>query len=496
MSDTEIRTLLDDGKAVAGMDTSEGSLDFEPTPPPPPPSPTVMATDRWTRRAGARLAESWRSELCEPHFTPDDGTRRTKPETPPDLDLMCDANVAADAIETLLAVSPELATNPADTHRAKWWKQLAATPEAAALRARTMGSVAVAEIAASEIAGQWARYVVEHPPKPPASDDGSPGMAKESDGDDDESPEETIGRMRSTREALKKASDSADLAESCGAGLGLPGGETDKAQLAKYTRSMRANPQLAKIMRMAGRFIAKAQRLQKQRSNLPGMEVTGVELSGDLARMLPLEVAKVAGVVPELETLALLQLAERRTLSYKRTERAPKSMGPIVVSVDESGSMTGPKVAAAKGLALAMASIARAQKRPFVLAGYSDSVHIRIADPTPDGIIEWCGAFLNGGSDLDMPLESIRPHWPAGDFGKQADHIIISDAMINAATPEWLADYSAWAKAGKIRTFSIILGHNRAGPFKTISDGGIWCVPSLDIDAAGVDAILSIGPTT
>lgn len=452
MSD-EIKALLGDGADVAGAVTSFTA--------PLPESPTVLVTDRWTKRAGVRLAEQWA------------GAGATD---------MNDADVAADAIETLLSANPKPAERPTDTNRAQWWRQLMQSPECSALRARTVASPAVAEIAAAELAKQWAVYVAEHP---------------EATDPEHETPEDTIERMRSTRDALKEASDAADAAEAVGAGLGLDkGAGLDAKKLAEYTRKLRGQANLIQIMRMAGRFIAKAQRLQRQRADLPGMEITGVELSGDVARLLPVESSLTAGAVPELELLALARLTQRRALSYKRITRTPVAMGPIVVSVDESGSMHGAKVEAAKGLALAMASIARAQRRPFVLAGYSGSTIIRVADNTPDGIVDWCTQFLSGGTDLDMPLESIRPHWPNGEIGKRADHIIISDAIITAATPKYLDRYKAWAKASGVRTFSLIIGHNQPGPFAAVSDGGCFCLPSLDLENSAVDLVLSIGPTT
>jgi hypothetical protein len=90
-------------------------------------------------------------------------------------------------------------------------------------------------------------------------------------------------------------------------------------------------------------------------------------------------------------------------------------MGPIVVSVDESGSMTGEKIEAAKGLALAMASIARAQKRPFLLCAWADQPEggIRTASGSADAIVEWLEGFFGGGTDLDGPLHTLpTTAWP------------------------------------------------------------------------------------
>lgn len=463
MSKDELKELLGDGaEAAEGIVAGNGE--------PEPESPTVLKVDRWTTRAGERLVDRW-IEAEVPGIT------------------AADVPLAADAVETLLSSAPRQAARPADRTRARWWEQLMNSPECVALRARTVCSPAVAEIAAAELANQWIAYHAET------------GSDKEkrdgdADGGEEESAESSVRRIRSTRKALASAERAAEEAEATGAGLGLAmDSSADAAKIARYTRRLRKSSNLANIMRMAGRFIAKAKQLQKQRTNLPGMEITGVELSGDLARLLPLESSLVAGAVPELEMLALSRLVQRRSLSYRRILRSPVAMGPIVVSVDESGSMYGPKIEAAKGIALAMASIARAQKRPFLLAGYSDDETIRIAESTPDGIADWCEQFLGGGSSLDLPLASIRPHWPTGPIGKQADHIIIGDAEVTAATPEWIAEYKAWAKARNIKTYAIVIGQHRPGALGEVADGGCWCLPSLDLNNMAVDAVLSLGPS-
>lgn len=452
---TDIREVLGEGDPTAGMGPAVEVA----------PSSTVLRVDRWTRRAGTRLADQW-AEAGVNGVTKDD------------------VDLAADAIETLLSSTPRPAENPADPRRARWWDQLMKTAECTALRARTVCAPAVAEIAAAEIAKQWVSYAVANPER--------------EDGDEsEETPEETVARMRSTSSALADAASAVDDAEAVGAGLGLGAGESlDGAKLAQYTRRLRSSKHLIKIMRMAGRFVARAQQLQRQRTNLPGLEITGVELSGDLSRLLPIESSLIAGAVPELEFLALARLTQRRSLSYRRIRREPVAMGPIVVSVDESGSMGGAKIQAAKGLALAMAAIARAQKRPFMLAAYSDSETIRIADPSIEGIIEWCEKFISGGSDCDLPLSSIRPHWPKGPVGAMADHIIIGDAVVTAATPQYIADYVGWAKQHKVRTYSIIIGQHKPGALGQVSDGGVWCLPQLDLTNAATDVILSIGPTS
>ena len=86
-------------------------------------------------------------------------------------------------------------------------------------------------------------------------------------------------------------------------------------------------------------------------------------------RLLPHELAKLA--IPELELDTLRRLVERQTLCREHHATEPVGKGPIIVTVDESGSMQGEKVHTAKALALALAWIARQQGRWSALVAYS-----------------------------------------------------------------------------------------------------------------------------
>ena len=450
---TELKELLGEGAGAAAVVAAA----------PVEESPTVLRVDRWTRRTATRLAGQWEEAGVE-------GVDKS------------DVSLAADSIETLLSSAPKFAERPENPQRAHWWKQLMDSPECSALRARTVLSPAIAEIAAAELAKQWVAYAVDNADAP--------------DGGEDETPEQSVSRIRSTRKALGEAAQAADDAEAIGAGLGL-GTETtlDAAKLADYTRRLRTSHNLAAIMRMAGRFIARARQLQRQRTDLPGMEITGVELSGDLSRVLPVESSLIAGAVPELELLALARVTQRRSLSYRRIMREPMAMGPIVVSVDESGSMGGEKIEAAKGLALAMASIARAQKRPFLLSAFSGEPQIRTASGEPEAIVAWLEAFMGGGTILDGPLHTLPTKaWPAGPVGTRADHIIITDDDVGLSD-ELLESYQAWAKKNGVRTFGLGIAVSRVETLARFCDGGCWCLPSLDLNNPAVDTVLSIGPT-
>src|SRR5258708_15072704 len=86
----------------------------------------------------------------------------------------------------------------------------------------------------------------------------------------------------------------------------------------------------------------------------------------------------------------------------------PVAKGPIILSVDESGSMEGEKAHTAKALALAMAWVARRQKRWCALVAYSGDSGERLLALPPgrwdeSALMDWLEGFIGRGPFLNNP---------------------------------------------------------------------------------------------
>src|SRR4029077_15252746 len=120
--------------------------------------------------------------------------------------------------------------------------------------------------------------------------------------------------------------------------------------------------------------------------------------------------------LPELELDTLRRLVERQCMMRDMRSSEPVGKGPIVVSVDESGSMAGDKAHTAKALALAMAWVARMQKRWCALVAYSGDSGERLL-PLPPGkwdeiaLLEWLAAFIGCGSTIDVPVRELPDYY-------------------------------------------------------------------------------------
>lgn len=455
------------GSASAGV-----AADIEVAAAPAAASETVLDVDRWGRRRAADIAERWSCAGGMPE---------------------ADTAVIADAHEALFGVAPRPAQRPVDGRRAAWWRQLMETPEYRALHAQTCLDTDLSEIGSAALCRQWIEYAAAQPDAQ-AGADGQPSEP----GSDDEPIADTMARIRSTARALQQAREDVETARETAAGLGCGEGTSmDPQSLRAMFARVRDDRTLRAIMEMAGRATRLCRSLQRTRMDAPRGEVVGLEPAGDVARLLPLERALLADAAgPELGLLAAYRVATRRALCYRQARRVPLGRGPIVVSVDESGSMAGARIVAAKGLALALAWLAHHQRRWICLAGWSGDERCTryVAEPgraQPGALLDWCAHLWEGGTDLRGPLATVPGWWPEIQPPRgRVDHIVISDGECDCR-PALRDSYRAWARSEQVRTYAIMVGTRAAGGLAEVADR-VWCLPSLELDSAAVEDVLSI----
>lgn len=439
-------------------------------------SPTALEVDRWSLRRGRDAVDDWKAL----------GTQG-------ELDPL----LAADAMTSLFEPEPKLADRPEDECRSEWFKQLMETPEYKSLHNQTMYDPLFSCFGAKNIYEQWVEYVKKLPPG-----------SKPGDGIGDE-----MARIRSTakacEEAKKEVEDVKDMIG--GLGMGSGGSPIDPEEVGKWFKKVRKHDLLRNIMAWAGSGRRLCKSIQRRKVHSIRGEMTGIELGGDIARLLPYEKAQIAGVVPELEIMALYRLATKRSLVYKMKKNEPKISGPIVIVVDESGSMTD-KICAAKGLALTMAWLAQEQNRWVALIGYEGKDHgndykhgvhhMAVFPPNKrdqNKLVEWLEHFFGSGGNLDLPVwELPKNYWPElvkmGLQKGKTDVIMITDAALTC-TDKIKQNYLDWAKAEQVKTYGITIGHNDGDgneDFKAICTRH-FAIPKLDLDSSPLEEIFAIG---
>ncbi|HEX4607090.1 MAG TPA: hypothetical protein VH092_02710 [Urbifossiella sp.] len=423
-------------------------------------SPTALEVDEWGLRRGRDLvAESDRLRAA--------GT---------------DAFAAADFFAAGFDPDPRLTEACTDPLRHRFVRQLLDTPEYHALHAATRLDDTAAGIAATHFAEQFAALQAEEKARTGRATGAGDALT------DEMATLRAVGRA--VAEAGKEVTELRDAAGAFGMGPGMPGAN-DPAAVAGLFRRVRGDPALRRICELAGRFRRVAQSKQRLKSSHGLDDVVGVEPGGDVGRLLPAELARL--VVPELELDALRRIAERQALCREHHAAEPVGKGPVIVCLDESGSMAGEKVHTAKALALAW--VARHQRRWAALVAYSGDSGERLL-PLPPGrwdearLADWLAAFIGKGSEIDIPVRELPRMYaelkaPVGI----TDVVFVTDARCRLPA-DVAAGFVAWKAAVRARLVSLVID-SPPGDLAAVSDE-VHTVHALAPDDDAVGRVLGL----
>jgi uncharacterized protein with von Willebrand factor type A (vWA) domain len=430
-----------------------------------PSGPTALVLDAWALRRGHDLvAESPRLRAA--------GT---------------DEFAAADFFGAAFEPDPRLTPACADPLRHGFLAQLLGAPEYRALHADTRLDDTAAALAAGHFAEQFAKL---------RADEGVRGAGPAEAGAPGGDLAGEMAALRAVGRAMAAAgaevTELRDAAAALGLGPGQPGANDPRAIAALYQR-VRNDPGLRRVCELAGRFRRVAQSEQRQKASHGLDDVVGVEPGGDVGRLLPSELVRLAA--PELELDALRRIAERQALCREYRSLEPVGKGPVVVSVDESGSMEGSKVHTAKALALALAWVARSQRRWCGLVAYSGGSGERLLALPPGrwdegALCAWLSAFIGGGSDLDVPVREMpRMFRELGAPPGATDLVLVTDARARIPA-EARASFDAWRRSAGARVVALVVGA-APGDLALVSDECLL-VPALDPSSQAVGRVLAL----
>ncbi|MBA4191987.1 MAG: hypothetical protein C0467_28745 [Planctomycetaceae bacterium] len=430
-------------------------------------NPTALEIDEWGLRRGRDL-------LAE-------NTRLQKSGT--------DEFAAADFFTAAFDPNPKLLPNCAEARRHQFVSQLLDTPEYHALHTNTQLDDTASEIAATHFAHQFAQLKKED-----AQDRPSGAASGTTSGDGDLAREMAALRAvgKAVAEAGKEVEELKEATAALGMGSGSPGSNDPKA-IAELFKRVRGNSNLRRICELAGRFRRVAQSKQRQKVSHGLDDVVGVEPGGDIGRLLPSELMKL--LVPELELDTLRRIVERQALCREHHCVEPVGKGPIIVVADESGSMEGVRAHTAKALALALAWVARQQRRWSGLIAFSGETGERLLALQPgrwneSALCDWLTGFIGGGSSCDVPIEELpRMYRQIGAPHGITDVVMITDCK--ARIPPAIREaFNAWKRSVTARVLTLVIG-DIPGDLEHVSDE-VFRVPALDPTSDAVGRVLSL----
>jgi uncharacterized protein with von Willebrand factor type A (vWA) domain len=205
------------------------------------------------------------------------------------------------------------------------------------------------------------------------------------------------------------------------------GGQLPAGAIRALAARLTSDARLKQIALLAGRFkrIAAAKRRQKLKHGAD--EISDIEQGADLGRLLPAELMQLTHRTRRL--LLLKNLLERQAMQYQLVGHEPLGKGPLVVLLDKSGSMDGPRDIWATALALALLEEAQRTRRVFALLGFDYRVkHEAVVKPgerlSEEALFTACAGGTEISAALARGLELIRDN--TGPL-KKADIVLITD---------------------------------------------------------------------
>lgn len=213
------------------------------------------------------------------------------------------------------------------------------------------------------------------------------------------------------RAGIAQASQDIQDAESAlsilgyGSGGGSPTTYHNPAVALELARRVKASPTLSAIIALAGKLTRDARAKRAARSEYARSEVVGVEQTRHVDRLLGSEMALLND--PDMSDDLLIRLTEGRALGFKMTGKDKLAKGPIVLMLDQSGSMCEDnKDVWAKAIALAIYDAARADKRDFAVVLYNTSVLVSRVVTSPADMLEILANGPYGGTDYLAAMTS------------------------------------------------------------------------------------------
>ncbi len=271
------------------------------------------------------------------------------------------------------------------------------------------------------------------------------------------------------RRSLKKGLEEAQEAKQAVETFGRKEGGIKRISLTEQFRLadlLGKNPKIKEIVKMLGRMRLEALSVKRSRitHSAPvrrGVETVGIE---GVERVLPDELATLA-LGKEGEDLFLKKLFDEALLAYSYKNPVVETHGPILLAVDGSGSMAGPKEIWAKALAIAAILQAKKEKRKSqgIIFGASEK---EIFDIDVDRMEDLATASFHMGTNFGPPLR-----WAQDKFKEQprADLLFITDGICNIESDKKTEFIQAKSCSGA-KCYSVLIGSDVTDVVKQFSD--------------------------
>ena len=232
-------------------------------------------------------------------------------------------------------------------------------------------------------------------------------------------------------------------------------------QQLELAQHLKQNPKIKQVAEWAGRFKAIARRKQKSK-HVSSVERDGIVQGNNPELLLPTELAMLNNPITKLDFYR--RFTEKQTLQYSPEGKDSAGKGPIILCLDQSGSMKNLKEQAA-GFSLAIAMIARRQLREFAYIPFATNVGETMTfhrgKISVTEMLRIATEFISGGTNFERPLEAALEVIEKRSYFKNADIIFVTDGESDV-NDYFMEHYRQIKKRLEFQCMGCVLG-GRAG---------------------------------
>lgn len=248
----------------------------------------------------------------------------------------------------------------------------------------------------------------------------------------------TEGLSSSLKQALNETQkETQDMANAMNNFFGNEGGSTGgdgegmlKAvpfeERLRLSEQLATNYKLQEISKNLGRMKSMLNNIRKKPSK-NGFSISDVGVGNNITKMLSTE--KMLLIDPILEDQFYKKYYNKTLLEYK-TNGLEEVKGPIVMCLDESGSMSGSRDCWAKAIAIVLLQTAMKDNRAFRCITFNRSVRevydFEKKTFSTDKMLEMVTKFSGGGTNFELPLLKAIESVNESKY-KKADIIFLTD---------------------------------------------------------------------
>lgn len=268
--------------------------------------------------------------------------------------------------------------------------------------------------------------------------------------------------LADTRNEVEETDGAIRLLSGGGWGSGpgdMSGRTTSMREQLKIAKLWKQNRQLQQILALAGKMHAQMEKVRQTSIKHEQTYVVGLKLGDDLRQITAGELA--AMVLPELSDDWMRRYAGRELLQYELRGKRRLGRGPLIITIDVSGSMSGYPDIWAKACAITMMTVARLEKRDFCVIIYSSRGEMECYD-FPLGqidtarMVEMATKFYGGGTHFEQWMAEAEKR-VSGNKWNMADVIAITDGCAGV-TAAWVARWQKMRQMKETTVYGIQIG--------------------------------------